>query len=115
MAAACKAILIADDCQEDTFLLKRAFLKAGISTPVHFVADGQEAVDYLCGEGAFEDRAEHPFPQLLVLDLKMPKMDGFDVLKWMQDHKKLKRLPVTILTSSAEQTDLNRAYDLGAN
>jgi CheY-like chemotaxis protein len=110
-----KAILVADDSETDAYILKRAFLTAGIDAQLHFVRDGQEAVDYLAGEGEYEDRHAHPLPRMLLLDLKMPKMDGFDVLRWLQKQPKLKRLPVAVLTSSDIDKDVDRAYDLGAN
>ncbi|HVV00243.1 MAG TPA: response regulator, partial [Verrucomicrobiae bacterium] len=82
---------------------------------LHFVRDGQEAIDYLLGEADYSDRASHPMPDLLLLDLKMPRLNGFDVLSWLRHKPGLKRLLVTVLTSSNEPTDVNRAYDLGAN
>lgn len=103
-----QAILVADDCLEDTFILKRAFAKSGITTPIIFVGDGQEAIDYLSSN-------EKPCPRLLLLDLKMPRLDGFDVLGWLQRQPGLRRLVVTVLTSSQQERDVNRAYDLGAN
>jgi CheY-like chemotaxis protein len=106
--AARKTILVVDDCEEDKFLLKRAFGKAGINVPIVFVSDGQEALDYLGGK-------EKPCPHLMLLDLKMPKLDGFDVLRWLQKQDGLRRLPVAVLTSSSQEKDVNRAYDLGAN
>jgi CheY-like chemotaxis protein len=108
-------ILIAEDSDLDTILLIRAFVRAGISAHYHIVKDGQETVDYLSGEGNFEDRAKHPVPGVLLLDLKMPRMNGFDVLEWVRAHPRLRRLPVVVLTSSDEPKDINRAYDLGAN
>lgn len=110
-----KIILVADDSAEDMYILKRAFLKVGIDAQLHRVSDGQEAVDYLSGKGEFRDRASHPLPRLLLLDLKMPKMDGFDVLRWLEKHPKLSRIPVTVFSSSDEDKDVDRAYDLGAN
>jgi len=79
------------------------------------VKDGQEAIDYLSGEDQFADRKAHPFPRLLLLDLKMPKVDGFEVLHWLQGHPELRRMLVAVLTSSSESRDVTRAYDLGAN
>lgn len=110
-----QAILIADDSEEDAFILKRAFMRAGSDVPLLFVKDGQEAMDYLSGEGRFADRTAHPLPRLMLLDLKMPKADGFDVLGWMQKQPTLKLLPVTVLSSSNEDRDVDRAYVLGAN
>lgn len=108
-------ILIADDSDEDAQILKRAFAKAGCEVPLSFVRDGQEAINYLSGDGEYADRSAHPLPRLILLDLKMPKVDGFDVLDWMQQQPKLKLLPVTVLTSSNMDRDVDRAYGLGAN
>ena len=110
-----QAILIADDSEEDAFILKRAFMKAGSDIPLLFVKDGQEAMDYLAGEGEFGDRSTHPLPRLMLLDLQMPRADGFDVLGWMQKQPTLKLLPVTVFSSSNENRDVDRAYALGAN
>jgi CheY-like chemotaxis protein len=108
-------ILVAEDDPTDAFFLQRAFSKAGISVKLHFVRDGQEVIDYLRGDKPFEDRNAHPLPHLLLLDLKMPKLNGFDVLDWLKRQPGLKRLLVVIFTSSEESQDINRAYDLGAN
>ena len=108
-------ILLAEDNETDALLLKRAFEKADVDTPLTVVRDGQEAVSYLRGEKQFSNRQEHPFPILMLLDLKMPLMDGFDVLSWLKDQPELKRLLVVVLTSSNLQADIDRAYDLGAN
>ncbi len=110
-----KAILVADDSEEDAFILKRAFEKAGVEVPILFVKDGHELVRYLSGENGYADRRAHPMPRLLLLDLKMPKLDGFDVLRWLQQQPELRRLVVTVLSSSDESRDVNLAYDLGAN
>jgi CheY-like chemotaxis protein len=110
-----KAILVADDSAEDAFILKRAFERAGLPVPIMFVKDGQELIDYLSGNDGYADRMNHPMPRLLLLDLKMPKMDGFDVLRWLQQQPALRRLVVTVLSSSDESKDVNLAYDLGAN
>jgi len=108
-------LLVAEDNAHDIFLLKRAFIKAGIDVPMHIVNDGQEAVDYLLGEGRFADRKEYPLPTLLVIDLKMPRLSGFDVIRWVREHDGLRRLPILVLSSSGLGKDVNRAYDLGAN
>jgi CheY-like chemotaxis protein len=113
--AARNVVLVADDSPEDRFLLMHAFTDAGMTPKLFFVRDGEEAIEYLEGKLSFSDRQVYPFPQLLLLDLKMPKVDGFDVLRWMQEHPTLKRMLVAVLTSSAERSDVNRAYDLGAN
>jgi len=106
-----KTILVADDDSDDVFLLQRAFSKAGINANLQFVRDGEEAICYL-------QSGEHkkcPTPDLLLLDLKMPRIDGFSVLEWVRMQPGLKRLLVIVLTSSDARVDINRAYDLGAN
>ena len=110
-----KAILVADDSAEDAFILKRAFERAGMHVPIMFVKDGQQLIDYLAGADGYSDRLNHPMPRLLLLDLKMPKLNGFDVLRWLQKQHELRRLVVTVLSSSDESKDVNLAYDLGAN
>jgi len=110
-----KRVLIAEDDPTDIFLLQRAFAFAEVPAILHVVRDGQEAIDYLEGEASYADRQAHPLPDLLLLDLKMPKLNGFDVLAWLRRQPGLKRLLVTVLTSSDQPQDINRAYDLGAN
>ena len=110
-----KRVLIAEDDPTDIFLLQRAFAVAEVPAILHVVRDGQEAIDYLEGEASYADRQAHPLPDLLLLDLKMPKLNGFDVLAWLRRQPGLKRLLVTVLTSSDQPQDINRAYDLGAN
>jgi CheY-like chemotaxis protein len=110
-----KRVLIAEDDPTDVFLLQRAFAAAQVPATLHVVRDGQEAIDYLEGQDGFSDRSTYPLPDLILLDLKMPRMNGFDVLGWLRQKPGLKRLLVTVLTSSDQPTDINRAYDLGAN
>ena len=108
-------ILLADDNPDDALLIKLAFRKAGIINPIQVVKDGTEAVDYLKGDGIYANRKKHPFPSLLLLDLKMPRLSGFDVLSWIRQQPGLKRLVVIVLTHSSESPDIDRAHDLGAN
>jgi CheY-like chemotaxis protein len=110
-----KRILIAEDDPGDAFLLERAFSKSGFTFSLTFVHDGQEAIDYLSGIGRFADRTKYPIPDLLMLDLKMPRMDGFEVLQWLRHQPGLSRMLVIVLTSSDQTRDVNRAYELGAN
>lgn len=109
------AILIVEDNADDVMLLQRAFRKANLINPLRVVADGQAAVDYLAGRAPYDDRAEYPLPALVLLDLKLPKLGGHEVLDWIRTQPGLRRLPVAVLTSSRESPDINRAYDLGAN
>ena len=108
-------ILVAEDDPTDAYFFERAFKRAGTPVTLHFVRDGQEAVDYLQGEGQFTDRARHPLPQLVLLDLKMPRLDGFDVLEWVRKQPGLSGVLIVIFSSSDEPKDMNRAYGLGAN
>src|ERR1041385_2451762 len=107
-------ILVADDDQNDVFFLRRAFQKSGVSHAVIHVSDGQEAIDYLLGEAGYADRARFPVPVLVLLDLKMPKVDGFDVLAWLRTRPELESLPVVVLSSSSREDDIQRARTLGA-
>ena len=108
-------ILVADDRDDDRLLIQRAFSKAGVVNPMMFVHDGEEAIAYLKGEGKYSRRDEFPLPSLLLLDLKMPKADGFDVLTWIRGQKELSALRIVVLTGSDEMRDVNKAYELGAN
>ena len=107
-------ILVADDDQNDVFFLRRAFQKSGMDHSVVHVSDGQEAIDYLRGEANYGDRSRFPLPSLMLLDLKMPKVDGFDVLTWLKSRPELSPLPVVVLSSSSREDDIQRARLLGA-
>jgi len=104
-----------EDDPNDVLLIERAFQKAGFAQSLKMVRDGDEAIDYLRGTGQFADRALFPLPYLVLLDLKMPGTDGFEVLRWARSEDSLKRLLIVVLTSSNLQADVDRAYELGAN
>jgi CheY-like chemotaxis protein len=108
-------ILLAEDREDDILLVRRSFAKAFISNPLQIVRDGIEAIAYLEGDGKYASREEYPLPDLMLLDLKMPRKDGFEVLKWLRRHPTLMNLPVVVLTSSEDIRDVNTAYQLGAN
>ena len=110
-----KTVLVADDDINDISLLKRAFLRAGIDVHMKIARDGEEVIQYLQGGQPFSDREAFPLPKLLLLDLKMPRADGFEVLEWVRKQHALRRMLVVVLTSSDEPEDIDRAYDLGAN
>ena len=108
-------ILLADDDPNDVLLVQRAFQKLNLANPLQVVRDGEEAVDFLSGHLQYADRERFPLPVLLLLDLKMPRKSGFEVLQWLRQQSRLKRLPVVVLTSSNQHPDINEAFDLGAN
>jgi len=107
-------VLVAEDDLDDVFLLRRAFGKAQLKADLHFVNDGQEAIDYLAGKGPFNDRVSHPWPSLVIIDLLLPRLSGFEVLAWLSKRQDLS-LPVVVLSGTAAPTDFQRAYGLGAD
>ncbi len=108
-------VLLVEDNQDDVLLIQRAFRNAHLVNPLRVVGDGDEAVAYLYGEGPYADRSAHPFPVLMLLDLKLPRRSGLEVLAWVRGNERTRRLPIVVLTSSRESSDVNRAYDLGVN
>ncbi len=106
-------ILLAEDDENDIFLMTRAFDRAGIPNPLVVVRNGQEAIDYLEGTGRFQPRDKFPLPGFMLLDLKMPAVDGFDVLKWLRGKPEFDTLPVVVLTSSKLQADVDKSRQLG--
>ncbi len=108
-------ILQVEDDEHDVFFLKRAFQEVGISNPIQVVRDGQEAVDFFSGEGQFADRVRFPLPCLVLLDLKLPRKNGLEVLEWLRGERRLPSLPVIVFSSSAHPEDIEQAYRRGAN
>lgn len=108
-------ILLAEDDENDVLFMERALKKAAVPHPMRVVRDGQEAIEYLSGEGKFADRDQFPLPRLIILDLKMPRKTGMDVLRWIKDNLLLECLPKVVLSSSANRRDVERGYRLGAN
>jgi CheY-like chemotaxis protein len=108
-------ILLVEDDEDQAALVRLAFQRARIVNPIHAARSGPEAIVYLEGTGPYSDRAEFPLPSLVLLDLKMPGINGFDVLRWIRQQPALQSLRVVVLTASNEIRDVNRAYQLGAN
>ncbi len=109
-------VLLAEDDEHDVFFMRRAFHKAEIRNPLLAVPNGGEAIRYLEGQDRYGDRAHCPFPGLLMLDLKMPLVDGFEVLRWVSEHPEIRqRLAVLVLSSSDQAGDRERAFKLGAH
>lgn len=108
-------ILLVEDDENDVILIRRAFQKVGIDGLVHRVGDGDAAIAYLAGTGEYADRARYPRPNAVLLDLKLPRRSGLEVLTWARKEESLNHLPIIVLTSSREAIDLQQAYALGAN
>jgi len=109
------AVLVVEDNPDDVFFIERAFAESGTAAAIKVVDDGEKAIAYLSGRGSFADRQKYPVPTLVLLDLKLPRVPGLNVLSWVRKQPALVRLVVVILTSSREAVDINRAYELGAN
>lgn len=110
-----RIILLVEDNRDDEELTLRALAKSNVSNPIVVVRDGEEALDYLFARGTYAPPAITDAPQVILLDLKLPKLDGLEVLKAIRSDPRTRLLPVVILTSSVEETDLVRGYGLGAN
>jgi len=108
-------ILMAEDDADDRLLVQDAFAECGASDTVRFVADGEELVDYLLRRGKYEKASASPRPDLILLDLNMPRKDGREALKEIRSHLELRRVPVVVFTTSRADTDIDKVYELGAN
>ena len=107
-------ILAAEDMESDALLLNMAYKAAELPYRLIVVRDGQRAVDYLKGAPPYDDRSKWPLPGMLLLDLKMPRMDGFEVLAWLRESREFDALPVVVLSCSPREPDRQRAHELGA-
>src|SRR3954462_13063526 len=114
MSTSQAAILLADDDENDVFLMRRALKRAGVTNQLCVVHNGKEAIDYLGGKSPFVDRQVYPLPGFLFLDLKMPLLNGFDVLTWLQKQPSFGDLPVLVLSSSDHEFDRQKVRELGA-
>jgi CheY-like chemotaxis protein len=108
-------VLVAEDNPDDALLLRRALDKSGIVARVKIVADGEEILLYLQGDGKYGNRSNNPLPSLIILDLKMPRKSGLEVLQWLSDNSQFAVVPTIVLSSSNLESDVRAAYDLGAN
>jgi CheY-like chemotaxis protein len=107
-------ILLVEDDENDALVAERALRKAGVRNSIRHVTDGEQAIHYLSGEPPYQDRTRNPLPGLILLDLKMPKFSGFDVLSWLQTRPELSSIPVVVLTGSLHPEDRKQAQRLGA-
>ena len=110
-----KNILLAEDTPDDVFLIRSAFKKSGFQDPIYVVSNGEQVLQYLKGEGVYADRDRYPVPHILLLDLNMPRLNGFEVLTWIRSRPEWMCLPIIVLTTSFYGPEIKRAYDLGAN
>jgi len=107
-------ILYVDDSEDDIIMAKRAFRKSNLKNNIVTLTDGQECLDYLFGEGEYENQ-QHDMPEVILLDLNMPRLDGFQTLEQLRANDKTSQLPVVVLTTSDSNDDISRSYELGAN
>lgn len=110
-----QTILLVEDEENDVVFMEMALEKAGLADAFQVAEDGEEAINYLSGQGEFADRARFPLPALIFLDLKLPKVMGMDVLKWIRNQSALDTMVVIMLTSSQQRSDIRMACSLGAN
>ena len=108
-------ILIVDDDAHDLFFIEEAFREIGVKDPIHTVNGGQQAIDYMMGEGKFSDRGVYAYPTFITIDLKMPGTDGFAVLEHIKNNPEWAIIPTVILSSSQDPDDIKKAYMLGAS
>ena len=107
-------ILVVEDSQFDVELLQHAFRKAGLGRPMQIVRDGVDAMSYLLGIGEYADRDQHPAPNILIIDLNMPRFNGLELLTWLRTQPDLQHLLVVVLTGTGRQQDIDIAYRMGA-
>ena len=110
-----RPLLLVEDNPDDVFFLKRVLKAKGVEVPIVVMSDGRAAMNFLGGEGRYANRAEHPLPGLILLDLQLPYVTGLQVLEWIRLQPALKRIPVVMFSSSSQASDINTAYDLGVN
>ena len=109
-----KTLLLAEDNDSDAYIMQLACRRSGIPHVLQIVNDGEKVIEYLSGKGKFHDRSIYPLPNLIFLDIDMPKQNGHDVLQWIRNNEALRRIPVVMITGSKLDSDIERAYKLGA-
>ena len=109
------SILVVEDAETDALLIRRTLSKAGVPNPRYFVQSGEDAISFLRGVGPYSDRNTFPLPAVVLLDLKLPGIDGFEVLQWIRKNPDFSELRVIVLTTSEKMRDVTKAYRLGAN
>ncbi len=110
-----RPILHVEDEENEILFMRIAMEKAGLTIPLQVARDGREGIQYLSGEGCYADREKYPMPCLVVLDLRLPLVPGFAVLKWIREQPPLANLPVIVLSNSSQESDMEKAHRLGAN
>lgn len=107
-------ILLIEDDENDVLLMQRALSKNGIRNRLQIVNDGEQALDYLQHRGMFVDRLRYPFPNVILMDLKMPRVGGLEILRWLSEHKECPAVPTIVFSASRIESDVTEAYRLGA-
>jgi DNA-binding response OmpR family regulator len=115
MSSVINPILLVEDNADDVFFLRRALKAKNVDVPVVLMPDGREAIRYLNGENDYANRSVHPLPRLVLLDLQLPYFTGLQVLEWARKQAVVKRIPIVIFSSSSQASDIEQAYELGAN
>src|SRR5919201_569902 len=110
-----EVILLVEDNPSDAALIARAFDRSGVVNPICRLKDGEEALAYLTGAGSYANRKDNPLPAVILLDLNLPRFNGYQLMIWLRMQPELKRIPVVVLTESRDADSINRAYDAGAN
>jgi CheY-like chemotaxis protein len=108
-------VLVAEDNEDDAIIMQHAFKQNGLMRPPQIVRDGADAIAYLHGDGIYADRIVHTYPNILILDLKMPRVSGFDVLEWINEHPDYRVIPTIVWSASADRRDVKHAFCLGAH
>ena len=107
-------VLVAEDSADEIFIYERTFAEVDFAKHI-IVRDGQEVIEYLCGKGEYSDRRRFPFPDWLLMDIKMPRRDGYETLEWLRNNPECQIMPTVVFSSTQEPSEIKHAYQLGAN